>query len=63
MRNKRNGQHIPENRVKFVEELEDAAGKRVPGSKEADETVLNLIIGGFSFVGGIGGGFTLSRFV
>ncbi len=29
----------------------------------AGDTVLNLIIGGFSFVGGIGGGFALSRFV
>ena len=28
----------------------------------ADDTVLNLLIGGFSFVGGVGGGFALSRF-
>ncbi len=31
--------------------------------QNSDDTVLNLLIGFFSFVGGIGGGFTISRFV
>jgi hypothetical protein len=42
MRNERNGEHPPENRMKPIEPLEDAAGKRIPRSKKADETEKTL---------------------
>ena len=38
----RNSQQPPEDCMKSVEPLEDIAGKRVPGTKKADETEKTL---------------------